>query len=153
MKYEIGDKLKRKQDNQMFEIVGKDAGDWYKLDNLNYLVSGYWLSRDYELVSRVEVKLTKNEKKARELAEGRCINLTEMRQKEYSYEGDYEWEEVKHPINKQYEEVALEMAEWKDSEFAQEKQQWIDKACEWLFKNTRFTTNDIRDFKNAMKNG
>lgn len=32
-----------------------------------------------------------------------------------------------------------------------EKQQWIDKACEWLFKNTRFTTNDIRDFKNAMK--
>lgn len=35
----------------------------------------------------------------------------------------------------------------------EEKQQWIDNACEWLFKNTRFTTNDIRDFKNAMKNG
>jgi hypothetical protein len=40
---------------------------------------------------------------------------------------------------------------WKDEQHKQEKQQWIDTACEWLFKNTRFTTNDIRDFKKAME--
>ena len=41
--------------------------------------------------------------------------------------------------------TALQAMEWKDKQAAQEKQKWIDEACEWLFKNTRFTTNDIRD--------
>lgn len=48
-------------------------------------------------------------------------------------------------------ERIMEMAKWKDEQFAEEKKQWINKACEWLFKNTRFTTNDIRDFKKAME--
>ena len=26
----------------------------------------------------------------------------------------------------------MEMAEWKDQNFAEEKKQWIGKACEWL---------------------
>ena len=30
---------------------------------------------------------------------------------------------------------ALDMAEWKDEQFAEEKQQLIEKACEWLDKN------------------
>lgn len=149
MKYEIGDKLRRKQDNQIFVIVEKDAGDWYRLDNLNYLESEYTLGRDYKLVSRVEVELTENEAKARELAKGRCIILTEMRQKECSYEGDYEWEEVKHPIHKQCEQVALEMAEWKDSEFEKEKARWIENAWNWLTEQKGERTID--DFKNAMK--
>ena len=29
----------------------------------------------------------------------------------------------------------IEMAEWKEKEFAQEKQNLIDKACEWLKNN------------------
>lgn len=149
MKYEIGDKLRRKQDNQIFVIVEKDAGDWYRLDNLNYLVCSDWLNRDYELVDRADVILTENEVKARELAKGRCIILTEMRQKDCSYEGDYEWEDVKHPIHKQCEQVALEMAEWKDSEFEKEKTQWIENAWNWLTEQKGERTKN--DFKNAMK--
>lgn len=49
------------------------------------------------------------------------------------------------------EQCLIEMAEWKDEQHTKEKQQLIEKACEWLFKNTRFTTNDIRDFKKAME--
>lgn len=31
------------------------------------------------------------------------------------------------------------------------KQQMIDSACEYLYKNTRFTKLDIKDFKKAME--
>jgi hypothetical protein len=57
----------------------------------------------------------------------------------------------RHIFDSNHFDCCMEMADWKDKKHKQEKQQWIDKACEWLFKNTRFTTNDIRDFKNAMK--
>jgi DNA-binding protein H-NS len=32
---------------------------------------------------------------------------------------------------------AMEMAEWKDEQHAEEKQQWIEKACEWLEEHVR----------------
>jgi hypothetical protein len=48
-------------------------------------------------------------------------------------------------------DAALDAMDWKDKQFEEDKQKLIDKAAEWLFKNTRFTTNDIRDFKQAMK--
>ena len=31
--------------------------------------------------------------------------------------------------------AAMKMAEWKDEQFAKEKQSLIDKACEWLKEN------------------
>lgn len=79
-----------------------------------------------------------NEEKAKEIAENQFSWYSEF-DDVTSYEECYE--------------SALEAMQWKDKQHEQEKQQWIDNACEWLFKNTRFTTNDIRDFKNAMKNG
>lgn len=54
--------------------------------------------------------------------------------------------------------VALEMAQWKDEEHAKQKQQWIDKAAEWLrmtmdfFNNGEFNTEKfVNDFKQAME--
>lgn len=51
---------------------------------------------------------------------------------------------------------ALEMAQWKDEQFEAEKQQLIEKACEWLKDNARnyysaYATEDrlIEDFKKA----
>lgn len=81
------------------------------------------------------MKTISNEEKAKEIAE----------QYEMSYNNtcDLLWLDLGN--------VALQAMEWKDERHAQEKQQWIEKACEWLFKNTRFTTNDIRDFKKSMK--
>ena len=32
-------------------------------------------------------------------------------------------------------DAAMAMAEWKDEQFAQERQQLIDKACEWIKDN------------------
>lgn len=116
-RFKVGDKFRSRKDNQVYKIVAVDAGDWYRLDKISYLVSEHWLSRDYELVERVEVQESENEKKAKELSKGRYIVTSEMRQKDCSYEGDYEWEEVKHPIHKQCEQVALAMAEWKDRQF------------------------------------
>lgn len=56
---------------------------------------------------------------------------------------------------------ALEMAEWKDEQHAEEKRQWIDKACEWLEEFTMDYVNDtklgfskkefVKDFREAMK--
>lgn len=51
---------------------------------------------------------------------------------------------------------AIEAMQWKDEEHAQEKQQWIDKACEWLKDNEYGfeTANEaIIAFKKAMKGG
>lgn len=100
-------------------------------------------------------KETANERKATEIAKNIVGN------DHYSYFDDFK-------------RCALQAMQWKDEQFSIErkqliekanqavtqsfengaifkKQQLIDKACEWLFKNTRFTTNDIRDFKNAME--
>lgn len=57
------------------------------------------------------------------------------------------------------------MAEWKDEQHSKEKQQWIEKACEWLKDNIHdyYTTGDggdefeewfddmFEDFRKAMK--
>ena len=39
-------------------------------------------------------------------------------------------------INKCCEVVAMQAMQWKDEQFTKEKQQWIDKACEWLKQET-----------------
>lgn len=54
------------------------------------------------------------------------------------------------------EKASLEMAKWKDEDFAKEKQSLIDKACEWLEHNvweyTGFDSYELSEaFKNAMK--
>lgn len=56
----------------------------------------------------------------------------------------------------------LNMANWKDEQLESEKQQWIDKACEWLKENVSkhlhgqyaFLKGEmIEEFKEAMKGG
>lgn len=149
MKYEIGDKLKERSNGRVRVVTNIATNDRYWLDD-TYCVSEKTINDCYDIVELVErVPESENEVKARELAKGRCIILTEMRQKECSYEGDYEWEEVKHPIHKQCEQVALEMAEWKDSEFEKEKARWIENAWNWLTEQKGERTID--DFKKAMK--
>lgn len=55
-----------------------------------------------------------------------------------------------------FEEALQEMAEWKDSEFAQEKQKLIDEACEWLEKNdsyaipTNVQVDRLREYLNNI---
>lgn len=52
---------------------------------------------------------------------------------------------------------ALQMAQWKDKQHKQEKQQWIEKACEWLkpvFKDLAGYNcggDLIEDFKKSME--
>lgn len=42
-------------------------------------------------------------------------------------------------------DLLLEMAEWKDREFAEEKKQWIEKASSYIYNNAHVTTfHDIR---------
>lgn len=62
-------------------------------------------------------------------------------------------------------DAAEQMAEWKDEQHSQEKQQWLKKACEWLKDNIDdyYTTGDggdefegwfddmFEDFRKAMK--
>lgn len=83
-----------------------------------------------------------NEEKAIELAE----NISP-----YDIGGD----NVAHYAAK---DAALDAMEWKNEQIAQEKQQLIDKAAEWLrmtmdfFNNGEFNTEKfVNDFKQAMK--
>ena len=52
---------------------------------------------------------------------------------------------------------AMKMAEWKDEQFAKEKQALIDKACEWVtpyFKDLvgyNCSGGLIKDFEKALK--
>ena len=58
-------------------------------------------------------------------------------------------------------DAALDAMQWKDEQFTQEKQQWIDKACEWWeneFIYPTMTQTEINwyqtmfaEFKKAMK--
>lgn len=57
--------------------------------------------------------------------------------------------------------AALEMAEWKDKQFQEEKKKWLDKACMWIeykyIKNSGGhysmyrKENIIKSFKQAME--
>lgn len=47
--------------------------------------------------------------------------------------------------------ATLEAMEWKDEQHKQEKQQLIDKACEWLKGNTDMWIGFIDGFKKALK--
>lgn len=59
--------------------------------------------------------------------------------------------------------AALTMAQWKDEQFAKEKQALIDKACEWwenelIYPSMPHSVIDIilgriKEFKQAMKGG
>ena len=41
---------------------------------------------------------------------------------------------------------AMEIAEWKDEQHAEEKQQWIEKACAWLKDNAGAYQEDLREY-------
>ena len=53
--------------------------------------------------------------------------------------------------------ACMEMAQWKDEQFAQEKQQLIDKACKWLAVNdsyaipTNVQVDRLREHLNNIK--
>ena len=59
--------------------------------------------------------------------------------------------------------LAMAVAQAKDEEFKAEKQQWIDKACEWLKENASkhihgpaymfYKESMIEEFKQAMEGG
>ena len=52
-----------------------------------------------------------------------------------------------------------EMAAWKEEQFTKKKEQWIDKACEWMKNNIAYycgytsvyEDNLIEKFKKAME--
>lgn len=44
---------------------------------------------------------------------------------------------------------ALDAMQWKDEQFAKEKQQWVEKAWDWLTEQKGERTID--DFKKAME--
>ena len=58
-------------------------------------------------------------------------------------------------------QAAMAMAEWKDEQCAEEKQQWIDKVCEWIKEhngdyisivpNDHLTNNFYDDLRKEMK--
>ena len=54
------------------------------------------------------------------------------------------------------EQAALEMAEWKDEQFKEEKKRWIEKAAEWLSQQDEmigisFQEDFIERFKKVIK--
>lgn len=55
----------------------------------------------------------------------------------------------------------IEMAEWKDKQFEQQKKEFLDKACEWLSQELIYPTSkdevewaklEIEKFRKYMKN-
>lgn len=65
-----------------------------------------------------------NKEKAREIA----------RNNEQIYHGDGSCYEIK-CIDEDRYDSAMQMAEWKDKQFVQEKEKLIDNVCEWLKNN------------------
>lgn len=55
-------------------------------------------------------------------------------------------------VKKQITECAIYMAEWKDEQHAKEKQQWIEKACEWLKDNANDSYLDWYDWEKCRLN-
>ena len=74
-----------------------------------------------------------NEEKAEEIARSN--------QKFFYEDGGYD---IKSSDEECYDS-AMEMARWKDEQFAKEKQALIDNVCEWL-------KNNIRDYHLSPKN-
>ena len=89
-----------------------------------------------------------NEEKSKEIAQNNRINY---------YEGDIGWGDRIKSSEEECYVSAMEMAEWKDEQFAKEKQALIDKACEWVtpyFKNLvgYYCSGElIKDFEKALK--
>lgn len=96
-----------------------------------------------------------NEQKAREIAENAKLPLSLN-----------ETDEVSRAVNtcskKGYFKTAVKygasvMAQWKDEQHKQEKQQWIDKACKWLAENdsyavpTNVKVDRLREHLNNIK--
>lgn len=90
-------------------------------------------------------KETANERKATEIAK----NIVGNDHYSYFYE---------------FKQCALQAMQWKDEQFAKEKQEWIEKACDtikhlldgYVIRNFNFGDSYdmdelIDDFKNAMK--
>lgn len=88
------------------------------------------------------------EEKAKEIAHNNRINY---------YEGDIGWGDRIKSSEEECYDSAMEMAEWKDEQFAKEKQALIDKACEWVtpyFKDLvgyNCSGELIKDFEKALK--
>lgn len=56
----------------------------------------------------------------------------ENEEKAYCLIQEHLGEKIEYFQRKSVEKALLEMAAWKDEQFAKEKQQLIEKACEWL---------------------
>ena len=87
-----------------------------------------------------------NEEKAEEIARSN--------QKFFYEDGGYD---IKSSDEECYDS-AMEMARWKDAQFAKEKQALIDKACEWValfFKDLAgcYCSGELtKDFEKALNN-
>ena len=67
-----------------------------------------------------------NEEKSKEIAQNNRINY---------YEGDIGWGDRIKSSEEECYDSAMEMAEWKDEQFVQEKEKLIDNVCEWIKNN------------------
>jgi hypothetical protein len=70
-----------------------------------------------------------NEQKAIQIAANNRINY---------YEGEPGWGVNVSSSEKECYESAMQAMQWKDEQFAKEKQKLIDEACEWLAKNDSY---------------
>lgn len=79
-------------------------------------------------------EISTNEQKAKEIAENWYSDFDEVN----SYEECFE--------------SAITMAQWKDEQHKQEKQQWIDKAAEWFsYRFPNMSKEALEKFKEDMK--
>lgn len=89
-----------------------------------------------------------NEDKANEIAKCDC----QKHYKGFDLCNTYKFHEKNYCGRKA---AALEAMEWKDEQFAKEREALIDKACEWLSKweDPYYDNGLVEGFKKAMKGG
>ena len=91
--------------HELFETVAKKGDQWVQ-------EGGSWYLAIAKASKRLETDEMTNDEKARELSDSRhCIGLTCEQCRDI---------------------VAIKMAQWKDEQFAAQKNELIENACSWL---------------------
>jgi hypothetical protein len=98
------------------------------------------------------MKTISNEQKAIQIAANNRINY---------YEGEPGWGVNVSSSEQECYESAMQAMQWKDEQHEKEKQQWIDKVCEWIKEhngdyisivpNDHLTSNFYDDLRKSMK--
>ena len=87
------------------------------------------------------------------------ISANEQKANEYLYNDVSGYINLSNKNKRDIINAFIKGAEWKDEQFKVEKQQWIDKACEWMKNNMAYycgytsvyEDNLIEKFKKAME--